>query len=114
MFVTCTVLKSTPPSPPDSPQPIPQGDPSDDGPLPLSPIRDVAATERDAQLLVDLRRASVVAIPRRRDGALTGHQCWAILCRYRCRQLLAEVPTGVRQKHTQLKQRLRVDDQYQE
>ena len=60
-------------------QPIPPGDLPDDSPLPDSPIRDTAITERDAQLLVDLRWASVMAIPR--------SQSWAISCRYRCRLL---------------------------
>ena len=57
-------------------------------------------------LLVDLRWASQMAIPRSivsryatawaesLEGALTGHQSWAILCRYRCRLLLVEVPKG--------------------
>ena len=52
---------------------------------PSSPIRDIAITERDVQLFIDLRRASA-AIPRSTifrcatawaeslEGALTGHQ----------------------------------------
>ena len=65
-----------------------------DSPVPNSPIRDIVITERDAQLLVDLRRASAIAIPRSIVSqyatvwaeslarALNGHQSWAILCRY--------------------------------
>ena len=26
------------------------------------------------------------------EGAMSGHQSWAVLCRYRCRLLLAEIP----------------------
>ena len=73
-----------------------------DSPVPNSPIRDIAITERDAQLLVDLRRAPAMAIPRSSvsryatawaeslEGALSAYQSWAILCR----SLLAEVPAG--------------------
>ena len=75
--------------------------------------------ERDAQLLVDLRRASAMAIPRTivsryattwaecPEGALTGHQYLAILCRYRCRLLRAAVPHGAH-GNTELNQRLQL------
>ena len=87
-------------------QSIPQGDPFDDSPLPNSPIPDFVITERDAQLPGDLYRASAMAILRSivswygmawaesLEGALNGHQSWAILCRYHCRLLQAEVPKG--------------------
>ena len=90
-------------------QSLPQTDALDDSPLPNSPIGDIATTERDAQLLIDIRRVSPMAIPRSivsrfatacaesLEGALTGHQSWAILCRYCCH------PT-----ETQLKQRLQL------
>ena len=29
------------------------------------------------------------------EGAMSGHQSWALLCCYRCRLLLAEIPKGV-------------------
>ena len=34
------------------------------GPLPSSPLWDTVVTERDTQLLADLRRASAVTVPR--------------------------------------------------
>ena len=45
-------------------QPVPPGEPLDDSPLPNCPIRDTVFTERDMQLLTELRRASAVALPR--------------------------------------------------
>ena len=36
---------------------------------------------------------------------MSGHQSWAVLCRYRCRLLLAEIPKGV-DRNSELKQRL--------
>ena len=50
--------------PPFGTQPILQGELLDDSLLPNSPIRDIVITERDAQLLAELHRASVMAIPR--------------------------------------------------
>ena len=62
-----------------------------------APVRDIVNTERDKQLLTDLRRDSAMAIPRciasryatawaeNLEGAISGHQSWAVLCRYRCR-----------------------------
>ena len=76
------------------------------GSQPVLPKSDVVITERDKQLLVDLRRASAMGILRcvvsrhatawaeSLEGAISGHQSWALLCRYRCRLLLAEVPRG--------------------
>ena len=70
------------------------------------PYSGVAIAEHDAQLLADVNRASAGAIPRSiisqyatawaesSEGALNGHQAWAILCRYRCQSLLAEVQTA--------------------
>ena len=40
------------------------------------------------------------------EGAISGHQTWALLCRYRCRLLLAEVPKGT-DRNLELKLRLR-------
>ena len=37
------------------------------------------------------------------EGATSGHQSWALLCRYRCRLLLAEIPKGV-DRNSELKQ----------
>ena len=97
-------LQASPTLPPIRQQPIPQGDPQDDSPLSNSQIRDIAITERDAQLLGDFRWASSMATPRSLvsrnapawaqslEGVLTGHRSWATLCRYRCRLLLPEVP----------------------
>ena len=57
------------------------------------------STERDKQLLAELRRASAMALPRcvvsrhatpfaeSFEGAMSGHQSWAHLCRNRCRLL---------------------------
>ena len=90
--------------PPRSSQRVPPGDPLDDSPLPNFPILDIVLTERDKQLLAELCRASAMALPRcivsrhatawaeSLKGAISGHQSWAALCRYRCRLLLAEVP----------------------
>ena len=49
---------------PQSSQLVPPGDPLDDSPLPNSPIRDIVLTERDEQLLAELRRAFAMALPR--------------------------------------------------
>ena len=87
-----------------SSQPLPPGDPLDDSPLPNCPIREIVLTERDKQLLAEHRRASAMALPRcivsryatawaeSLEEAISGHQSWAVLCRYRYRLLLAKVP----------------------
>ena len=49
---------------PQSPQPVPPGEPLDGSPLPNCPVRDVVLTERDKQLLTERRRASAMALPR--------------------------------------------------
>ena len=84
-----------------SSQPVPQGDLLDDSPLPNCPIRDIVLTERDMQVLPELRRASAMALPRctvsryatawaeSLEGAISAHQTWALLCRYCCRLLLS-------------------------
>ena len=102
-----------------SSKPIPQEDIPDDSPLPSIAMWDIAITERHAQLLVDLRQGSAMTIPRSIvshyatawgesiEGALTGHQSWALLCRRRCRLLLAEVPDGS-DRNAELKQRLQL------
>ena len=95
------------------------GHPLDDSPLPNSPFRDTVLTERDKQLLAELCRASAMALPRcvvsryatawaeSLGGATSGHQSWALLCRYRCRLLLAEVPKGT-DRNSELKLRLQM------
>ena len=95
-------------------QPAPPGDPLDDSPLPNRTIWDITLTERDKQ--AELRRSSAMALPRcvvsryatawakSIEGAMS-HQSWALLCRYRCRLLLAEVPKGV-DRNSELKPRL--------
>ena len=69
-------------------------------PLPNCPIRNIVLTDRDKHLLSELRRASAMALPRcvvsryatawaeSLEGAMSGHQSWVLLCRYRCRLLL--------------------------
>ena len=96
---------------------MPPGEPLDDSPLPNCPIRDIVLTDRDKQLRPELRRASAMALPRcvvsrcaaawteSFEGAMSGHQSWALLCRYRCRLLFAEIPKGV-DRNSELKQRL--------
>ena len=76
---------------PQSSQPVPPGEPLD-SPLPNCPIRDVVLTDRDKHLLGELRLASAMALPRcvvsryatawaeSFEGAMSGHQCWALLC----------------------------------
>ena len=49
---------------PQSSPPVPPGEPLDDSPLPNCPIRDAVLTDRDKQLLSDLRRDSGMALPR--------------------------------------------------
>ena len=102
---------------PQSSQPVPSGEPLDDRPLSNCPVRGVVLTERDKQLLTELPRASAMALPRCAvsrhatawaeglEGAMSGHQSWALICRYRCRLLLAEIAKGVDRK-SELKQRL--------
>ena len=81
------------------------------------PLGTLLSTERDKQLLPELRRASAMALPRcvvsryatawaeSLKGAMSGHQSWALLCRHRCRLLLAEIPKGV-DRNSELKLRL--------
>ena len=66
----------------------------------------MVVAESDRHLLASLRRASAIAIPRcivsryakawaeSLEGAMSGHQSWTVLHRYRCRLLQAEVPKG--------------------
>ena len=103
--------------PPRSSRRVPPGDLLDDRPLPDCAILDIALTERDKQLITELRRASAMALPpcvvsryatawaESLEGAMSGHQSWALLCRYRCRLLLAKIPKGV-DRNSELKQRL--------
>ena len=102
-----------------SSRPVPPGAPLDDSPLPNCSIRDIALTELDKQLLTDLRLAPAMGLPRcvvsrhatawaeSLKGAMSGHQSWAVLCRYRCRLLLAEIPKGVG-RNSELKQPLQL------
>ena len=81
---------------------FPPGEPLGVSPLPNRPIRDIALTKQNKQLLTELRRASVMPLPRcvvsryatawaeSLEGAMSGHQSWALLCRCRCRLFLAE------------------------
>ena len=41
------------------------------------------------------------------EGALHRHQTWAVLCRYRCRLLLADIPKG-HDRNAELKRRLQM------
>ena len=98
-------------------QPVPTGEHLDDSPLPNCPIRNIVLADRDRQLLSELRRASAMALPRcvvsryatawaeSLEGAVSGHQSWALLSGFRCRLLLAEIPKGV-DRNSELKQRL--------
>ena len=88
---------------PQGSQPVPPGDLLDDRPLPNCPVRDVLLTERDKQLLAELRRASSITLPRCISRYATA---WA-LCRYRCRLVLAEVPKAT-DRNSELKLRLRI------
>ena len=104
---------------PQNSQPVPPGEPLDDSPLPNCPSRDVVLTDRDKQLLSELRRASAMALPRclvsryasawaeSLEGAMSSHQSSTLLCSYRCRLLLAEIPKGV-DRNSELKQRLQL------
>ena len=106
---------SNPHQPPHSSQPVPPGE------LWMSVhFRTAPLGHRcyDRQLLADLRRASAMAIPRcivsrcatawteGRERA-SSHQSWAVLCRYRCRLLLAEIPKGS-DRNAGLKRRLQL------
>ena len=102
-----------------SSQPVLPGEPLDDSPLPNCTIWHIVITDRDRQLLSELRRASALALPRcvvsryatawaeSLEGAMSGHQSWASLCRYSCRLLLAEILNGV-DRNSELKQRLQL------
>ena len=81
-----------------------QEDPLDDSPLPNCPVRGIAFTESDKQVLADLRGASTVSTPR---CTVSRYQSWAVLCRYRSRWLLAEVPKGS-DRNAELKHRLQL------
>ena len=83
---------------------MPPGDPSTTARFQTAPFAII--TERDKELLADLRRALAMAIsrcilspcatawPESLEGATSGHQTLAVLYRCRCRLLLAEVPNG--------------------
>ena len=82
------------------------GEPLDGSPLPNCPIQDVVLPDRDKQLLSELRRALPRCVVFRYatawaaslEGARSGHQSWAVLCRFRCRLFLAEIPKRCRQE----------------
>ena len=80
--------------------------PFDDSPLPNCPVQDISLAERDKQVLAELRRAAM-AWAESLEGAMSGHQSWALLCHYRCRLLLAEVPKGT-DRNAELKLRLQL------
>ena len=99
-----------------SSQPVPPGEPLDNSPLPNCPIRNIVLTDREKHLLSELRRASAKALPRcvvatawaeSLEGPMSRHQSWALLCRDRCRLLLAEILKGV-DRISELKQRLQL------
>ena len=62
-------------------------------------------SDRDKQLLSELRQASALALPRcvvsryatawaeSLEGAVSGHQSWALLCRFRCRKVSTGTPS---------------------
>ena len=103
--------------PPQKSRPVPNRRTTDDSPFPNCPIRDIVLTDRDKQLLPELRQASAMALPRclvsryatawaeSLQGTMSGHLSWALLCRFRCRLLLAEIPKGV-DRNSELRQRL--------
>ena len=87
---------------------------------PKQPHFGTSPLQRDAQLVIDLRQASqqwpflaalfsryATAWAESFEGALTGHQSWAMLCRCRSQLLLLKVPSG-HDRNTELKQRLRL------
>ena len=88
-----------------SSQPVPPGDLLDDSPASELP-HPGHRSERDKQLLAELRRATAMALPccivsryatawaESLEGAISDHQSLAVLCLYRCRLLLAEDPKG--------------------
>ena len=83
---------------------------------PLRELR-VGDTFQDRRQPSGRRRASAMALPQcvvsrhatawaeSLEGAVSGHQCWALFCRYRCRLLLAEIPKGV-DRNSELTKRL--------
>ena len=79
----------------------------DDSPLPNCPSRDTVVTEpprRPPQSLSSGHSAlhCLLASGQSLEGAISGHQSWAVLCRYRCRLLLAEIPKGTN-RHAEFK-----------
>ena len=94
-----------------------QGEPLDDSPIPNCSMRGVALTDPDKHFLTVLRQASAKALPRCVDSryatawaeslerAMRGHRSWALLCRYRSRLLVAEIPKDV-DRNSELIQRL--------
>ena len=60
-------------------QSIPEGEPLDDSPLPINPVRGIVITERDKQLLADLRKAPRCIISRYATtwAELSGRYQWS-------------------------------------
>ena len=79
-------------------QPVPPGDPLDDSPL---------LTELPRALPRCIVSRHATAWAESLEGAISGHQSLAVLCRYRCHLLLAEVPQGT-DRNAELKLRLRL------
>ena len=87
--------------------------------VPNCPIRDVVLTEsgeaaapssagpRQLHSLGAWSPRHATAWAERLEGATSGHQFGVLLCRYRCRLLLAEIPRGV-DRNSELKQRLQL------
>ena len=65
--------------PPQSSLPVRPGDPLDDSPLRNCPVRDIVLTERDKQLLTELRRASaMLSLDMPRHGQEASKDPWVV------------------------------------
>ena len=86
------------PQPPNSLEPVPPGDPLDDGPLPNCPIRYVLSRnpiDNALPVYAEPRPSSLVVLrPGQKALREPSVVTWAVLHRYRCRLLPAEVPNG--------------------
>ena len=108
------VSQPNPHQPSATAQPIPQGDTVVDSPLPSRPSSGdryhrtrQAAARRSPPSLSDGPSTHGLPIRHCLEGAIHGHQSWAVLCRYRYRLVLAEVPQGS-DRNTEVKQRLQL------
>ena len=86
--------------PPEAPLPVAPDDPLDDSPAPDRPMREVSVRKTDVHLLQELCRAQ-----QWRSAVVSYHDTpRAILCRYWCRLLLAEISDGC-DRNEELKRR---------